>query len=141
MEITHEDSRPLYPISVAAELLSVHPRTLRLYEYYGLIRPRRRGNKRFFSNNDLHWVQCIREMIHEKGLNISGIQKLLEVVPCWYVKECEQAERSACTAYQDNTKPCWVLAEKVCTENSHSCQDCKVFLEQNDTTDDSSGAS
>jgi len=132
MKTVAEDNRPLYPISVAAELLSVHPRTLRLYEYYGLARPKRRGNKRFFSNNDLRWIRCIREMIHEKGLNISGIQKLLEVVPCWHVKECDLKQRSNCTAYHDNTAPCWVLAKKLCSKKTESCKQCSTFLRRND---------
>ena len=139
MKIVAEDSRPVYPISVAAELLSVHPRTLRLYEYYGLARPRRRGNKRFFSNNDLRWIRCIREMIHDKGLNISGIQKLLEVVPCWYIKECDEKQRSTCTAYYDNTEPCWELAKRLCSKNNRSCRECSVFLQQNRSSDNRHG--
>ena len=49
--------RPVYPIGIVAEMLGVHPRTLRTYEQEGLIRPSRRGGKRFYSEIDLRWVK------------------------------------------------------------------------------------
>jgi len=125
-----QNDRPVYPISVAAELLEVHPRTLRLYEQYGLISPRRRGKKRFFSNNDLRWIRCIREMIHEEGLNILGIKRLLTLIPCWQIKGCSEEEKESCSAYYDKTDPCWKLAEKICPEKFKICQECKVYIEQ-----------
>ncbi len=48
-----EEVRPLYTISTAAELLGIHPRTLRLYEQAGLMRPARRNNRRLYTNHDL----------------------------------------------------------------------------------------
>jgi len=125
-----QEDKPVYPISVAAELLGVHPRTLRLYERHGLIHPKRRGNKRFFSNNDLQWVRCIREMIHEKGLNIVGIKRLLSLLPCWQIKGCTEEEREKCSAYFDETEPCWKLAEKICPEKFKMCKECSIYQEQ-----------
>ncbi len=125
-----QDDRPVYPISVAAELLDVHPRTLRLYEKRGLISPKRRGNKRFFSNNDLHWIRCIREMIHKKGLNIVGIKRLLCLLPCWQIKGCTEEEREECSAYQDRTEPCWELTKKICPRKFEVCRECRVYQEQ-----------
>lgn len=124
-----KEDRPVYPISVAAELLDVHPRTLRLYEKHGLIHPGRRGNTRFFSNNDLHWIRCIREMIHEEGLNIVGIKRLLSLLPCWQVKGCSEEQRRECSAYRDKTEPCWRLAEKVCPEKFEICKRCGRYQE------------
>jgi len=129
-----QKDKPVYPISIAAELLEVHPRTIRLYEKYGLIHPRRRGNKRFFSNNDLRWVRCIREMIHEKGLNIEGIRRLLCFLPCWQIKGCTEKEREACSAYYDKTEPCWKLAEKICPEKFEMCKECSIYQEQKGET-------
>ena len=128
-----QNDRPVYPISIAAELLEVHPRTLRLYEKYGLILPSRRAKKRFFSNNDLRWIQCIRELIHQKGLNISGIKRLLSLIPCWEVKGCSKEEMKKCSAYYDKTEPCWQLAKKICQKNSLTCEECKVYIEQKNT--------
>lgn len=125
-----QDDRPVYPISVAAELLDVHPRTLRLYEKHGLVHPRRRGNKRFFSNNDLHWIQCIREMIHEKGLNITGIKRLLFLLPCWQIKGCSEDEKNKCSACYENADPCWELARRICPEKFNTCMECNVYKEE-----------
>ena len=66
------DDKPVYPVSIAAEILGIHPRTLRLYEKYGLINPKRRSNKKLFSNSNLRWIQYIREMIHKKDLILWG---------------------------------------------------------------------
>ena len=74
--MTLDNSEPIYPISVAAKLLSVHPRTLRIYEEENLIKPARQGNKRYFSNNDIEWITCLRTLIHEKGISIPGINVL-----------------------------------------------------------------
>jgi len=124
-----DEDKPIYPISIAAELLKVHPRTLRLYEKHGLISPKRRGKKRFFSNNDLRWINCIREMIHEQGLNITGIKRLLTLLPCWQVKGCSEEERQRCSARYEKTEPCWKLAEKICPEKFEYCKECKVYNE------------
>jgi MerR family transcriptional regulator/heat shock protein HspR len=80
-----DDARPLYTIGTAAEILGVHPRTLRLYEDAGLIRPARKNNRRFYSANDLRWISCLRYMIHEQGLNQEGLRRLLALIPCWYI--------------------------------------------------------
>ena len=124
-----QDDKPVYPISVAAELLDVHPRTLRLYERHGLISPKRRGNKRFFSNNDLQWIRCIREMIHQKGLNIEGIKRLLTLLPCWQIKGCSEEEREKCSARYNKTEPCWQLAQKICPEKFETCKQCRIYRE------------
>ena len=75
-----DNDYPTYSIGVVADLLEVHPRTLRLYEKAGLLFPSRRGGKRFYSRNDVHWLQCLRRLIHEEGVNISGLQKLLQLM-------------------------------------------------------------
>ena len=125
-----QQDKPVYPISVAAELLEVHPRTLRLYEGHGLIYPKRRGNKRFFSNNDLDWIRCIREMIHEKGLNIVGIKRLLSLLPCWEIKGCSEAKIKDCSAHYNKSEPCWQLAKKICPEKFKMCKECTIYKEQ-----------
>jgi DNA-binding transcriptional MerR regulator len=87
----------VYPIAVASQLLGLSARTLRLYEQERLIRPARdpRTKQRFYSEQDLVWVRCIQELIHERSLTTVGIRRLLDLIPCWEVKQCprEQAER------------------------------------------------
>ena len=121
------DSRPLYTIGTAAELLDVHPRTLRLYEQAGLLRPARRNNRRFYSNNDLNWIRCIRYLIHRKGLNQEGLRRLLARMPCWEIRGCSEEEASKCAAKQDYSSPCWKVAESFC-EKANRCFECEVYL-------------
>ncbi len=96
---------PIYPIGVAARLLDVHPRTLRIYEDEGLIVPSHKGQRRMFSDNDIQWVICLRKMIHEQGISISGIKKLLNLVPCWEISECPAEVCESCTASVDRAVP------------------------------------
>lgn len=96
---------PIYPIGVAAKLLDVHPRTLRIYEEEGLIDPAHKGQRRMFSENDLRWISCLRRMIHEQGISISGIKKLLMLAPCWEIAECPPGTCEECTASVDKAAP------------------------------------
>jgi MerR family transcriptional regulator/heat shock protein HspR len=74
------DNQPVYNISVAAELVGVHPRTLRLYEEMGLVAPARtEGNTRLFSNADIELLQRIRFLIQEMGLNLAGVKLILKI--------------------------------------------------------------
>lgn len=71
---------PLYGISVAAKLVGVHPRTLRLYEEAGLICPARtKGNTRLYSGEDIERLRYICYLTREKGVNLAGVKLLLEL--------------------------------------------------------------
>ena len=96
---------PVYAIGVAAQILGVHPRTLRIYEDEGLVKPARKGNRRFFSQNDITWIGCIRSMIHEEGISIPGIKKLLRYAPCWEITDCPREVCESCTASIDIAVP------------------------------------
>ncbi len=122
-----DDDRPLYTIGTAAEVLKVHPRTLRLYEESGLISPARKNNRRFYSNNDLKWIGCIRYLIHERGLNQEGLRRLLALTPCWEIKECSDDERGNCTAAMERTVPCWAVSRRVCQKDD-ACHTCEVYV-------------
>ena len=75
-----DGSRPVYIISVAAELVSVHPRTLRIYESEGLVCPARTPtNIRLFSENDLRRVLWIRHLTQNLGVNLAGVRVLFEL--------------------------------------------------------------
>ena len=68
----HDSDRPLFMISVAAELAGMHPQTLRLYERRGLVRPQRTAkNTRRYSERDVERLQRIQELT-ELGLNLAG---------------------------------------------------------------------
>jgi MerR family transcriptional regulator/heat shock protein HspR len=75
-----DPSRPVYIISVAAELVSVHPRTLRIYEGEGLVCPARTpSNIRLYSDDDLRRVLWIRHLTQNLGVNLAGVRVLFEL--------------------------------------------------------------
>jgi MerR family transcriptional regulator, heat shock protein HspR len=71
--------RPRYFISIAAELASVHPRTLRIYEEEGLICPHRRNNLRLYSEADIERVRIIRYLTRRQGVNLAGVKVILQL--------------------------------------------------------------
>ncbi len=127
--MTVDHSAPIYPISVAAKLLDVHPRTLRIYEEEGLIKPARQGNKRYYSNNDIEWIRCLRTLIHDRGISIPGIRMLLELTPCWEITKCPPEKREACSAYIDRSIPCWERASSACAKELSQCEGCEVYVQ------------
>ena len=74
-----EPGRAVYVISVAAELAGVHPQTLRIYERKGLVDPARTtGGSRRYSDEDIEQLRRIQELTNE-GLNLYGVQRVLEL--------------------------------------------------------------
>jgi MerR family transcriptional regulator, heat shock protein HspR len=72
--------RPRYMISVAADLVGMHPQTLRIYEQKGLVRPRRTpGNTRLYSETDLERLRLIQRLTTEFGLNLAGVETVLRL--------------------------------------------------------------
>jgi MerR family transcriptional regulator/heat shock protein HspR len=73
-----DPARPLYRISVVAEMLALHPQTLRLYERKGLIRPSRtEGRTRMYSAEDVDDVRRIVRLSRDLGVNLAGIEIIL----------------------------------------------------------------
>jgi MerR family transcriptional regulator, heat shock protein HspR len=72
--------RGRYMISVAAELVGMHPQTLRLYETKGLVRPARTpGGTRLYSDVDVERLQLIQRLTTELGLNLAGVEHVLRL--------------------------------------------------------------
>jgi MerR family transcriptional regulator, heat shock protein HspR len=77
VEISIDDERGVFMISVAAELADMHPQTLRIYESRGLISPKRSPkNTRLYSQRDVELLQRIQQMTSE-GLNLAGVEMVL----------------------------------------------------------------
>jgi len=75
-----EQERPRYMISVAAELVGMHPQTLRIYESKGLVRPKRTpGNTRLYSETDLERLRLIQRLTTELGLNLAGVETVIRL--------------------------------------------------------------
>jgi MerR family transcriptional regulator, heat shock protein HspR len=74
------DERPRYMISVAADLVGMHPQTLRIYEQKGLVRPKRTpGNTRLYSERDVERLRLIQRLTGELGLNLAGVEVVLRM--------------------------------------------------------------
>ncbi|MBO1437090.1 helix-turn-helix transcriptional regulator [Meiothermus sp. CFH 77666] len=89
--------RPVYIISVAAELVDMHPQTLRLYERKGLIQPKRSGGKtRLYSERDVEKLREIRRLTQELGVNLAGVEEIMKLRDeLWTLEQRfrEEAER------------------------------------------------
>lgn len=118
------EERALYTIGVVTDLLGLHPATIRAWERRGLLRPKRRNKQRLFSENDLHRLEFIRDML-KQGLNLAGILRLVELYPCWSMDGCpacaSRSEQPGCA------RPCWKERGTYCTvtfEESALCERC-----------------
>src|SRR4051794_20200733 len=75
-----DTERGVFMISVAAELAEMHPQTLRMYEARGLITPKRSPKKtRLYSQSDVERLRRIQRMTSEEGLNLAGVEVVLEM--------------------------------------------------------------
>ena len=80
VEVTVDEDRGVFMISVAAELAEMHPQTLRIYEARGLITPKRSPkNTRLYSQRDVERLKRIQHMTNEEGLNLAGVETVLEM--------------------------------------------------------------
>ena len=78
--MTHTDrDKPLYMISVAADLAGLHPQTLRIYESKGLVTPQRTsGNTRMYSEADVERLRLINQLTDE-GINLAGVLRIMDL--------------------------------------------------------------
>ena len=75
------DDKPLFTLSVAAEIMGVHPRTLMIYENEGLVVPQRtKTNRRRYSQKDIRKLQFIRYLTQNKGINLAGVETIIKIV-------------------------------------------------------------
>jgi MerR family transcriptional regulator/heat shock protein HspR len=80
IEISVDEERGVFMISVAAELAHMHPQTLRMYEARGLIEPQRSPkNTRLYSQRDVERLKHIQRLTGELGLNLAGVEIVLEM--------------------------------------------------------------
>ena len=76
----NDGERPRYMISVAAELVGMHPQTLRIYEQKGLVNPQRTaGNTRLYSDEDVQRLRLIQRLTSDWGLNLAGVERVLHM--------------------------------------------------------------
>ncbi|MEL7084914.1 MAG: helix-turn-helix transcriptional regulator [Cyanobacteria bacterium P01_A01_bin.3] len=81
-EVQHKTSssntgdKPVYAISVAADLVNMHPQTLRQYERRGLVQPQRDGKNRLYSQNDIDRIIYIQKLTQDLGVNLAGVEEI-----------------------------------------------------------------
>jgi MerR family transcriptional regulator/heat shock protein HspR len=74
------DDRPRYMISIAAELVGMHPQTLRIYEQRGLIEPQRSPKgTRLYSQEDVTRLRRIQALTSDLGMNLAGVERVFEL--------------------------------------------------------------
>ncbi len=121
------NTEPVYAIGIAAKKVGVSVHLLRVYEREGLIiTARTESGRRLYSDLEIEKARCIRKMINEKGLNFAGIRRLLALLPCWRLRDCDNNEKDGCSAVKVSDKPCWFTEEK-CAHPLPSCRDCPVY--------------
>jgi MerR family transcriptional regulator, heat shock protein HspR len=80
IEVSVDDERGVFMISVAAELADMHPQTLRMYEARGLIEPQRSPkNTRLYSQRDVERLRHIQRLTSKQGLNLAGVETVLDM--------------------------------------------------------------
>ena len=77
--VVKDKKQPLYMISVVAEILHVHPQTLRLYEREGLVRPKRTKRRRLYSEEDVERLSMILRLTRDLGVNKAGVEVILRL--------------------------------------------------------------
>ncbi|MHC4441872.1 MAG: MerR family transcriptional regulator [Planctomycetota bacterium] len=129
MEPNHDLSEPVMSIGTLAEKVGLSESAIRKYENECLIIAHRTASgHRRFSHEDIDRIRNIQRMIQVLGVSIGGIRRLQALLPCWEILPCNPQKREKCPAYQDNTRPCWMIAGLDCTPSyGNNCRQCVVY--------------
>jgi DNA-binding transcriptional MerR regulator len=96
-------TRPRYLISIAAELSSCHPRTLRIYEEEGLLSPQRRNNLRLYSEADIQRVRIIRFLTRRQRVNLAGVRVILQLEAAGKIRVYDLFDENDVERFADTT--------------------------------------
>ncbi|MFQ5583641.1 MAG: MerR family transcriptional regulator [Calditrichia bacterium] len=118
-----------YRIGEVARQLGIAVETIRMYERSGiLLIEKTKTGQRIFNEDDIHWINCIRRLIKEQGLNLEGIRRLLALMPCWDLRPCTKEERDVCPAFDGAIKPCWTMKSEIPEScRADNCRLCNVY--------------
>ena len=119
---------PVISIGVLAEKVGLSVSAVRKYENEGLVIAHRTpSGRRLFSHEDIRRVEIIQHMIQDLGLNTAGIRRMQALLPCWRLLPCDTETRNSCPAYEDNTRPCWMIKGLNCAPQGNECRRCAVY--------------
>jgi len=115
-------------IGAVAKQFGVSVDLLRLYEREGLLIPLKspRGT-RYFTELDYPWITTLLRLVREARLNIAGIRRLLALLPCWQLRNCEYDRKADCPIMLDGSQPCWVNRKCCAGAQSQDCYFCVVY--------------
>jgi MerR family transcriptional regulator/heat shock protein HspR len=122
-------SDPVMSIGTLAEKVGLSDSAIRKYENASLlIAHRTPSGHRRFCHEDIDRVRNIQRMIQDLGVSIEGIRRLQAMLPCWDLLPCSSEKREKCPAFQDNTKPCWMVKGLDCTpSHGNECRQCVIY--------------
>jgi MerR family transcriptional regulator/heat shock protein HspR len=124
----NNSSEPVYTLAVASKLSFTPTHSIRQYIDKGLIIPFKTDTKRhLFSEVDILRLKCIRNYLHDQGLNIAGINALFSIIPCWIIRPCDMSDRLECEAYTSIKSPCWMASNKGLKCLNTDCRQCEVY--------------
>jgi MerR family transcriptional regulator/heat shock protein HspR len=119
---------PIMAIGTVADKVNASVSTIRKYEAAGFIIPfRTESGHRLFSLRDVDRIRMIQRLIQDRGLNIEGIRRLQALLPCWKILPCTLKKWNKCPAFNDITKPCWMIKGLDCVKQGNECRECKVY--------------
>ena len=98
---TNSGDKPVYAISVAADLVNMHPQTLRQYERRGLVQPQRDGKNRLYSQNDIDRIMYIQKLTQDLGVNLAGVEEISRLQLELERQKQKNADRDSATAPAD----------------------------------------
>ncbi len=129
MEPNQDYSDPVISIGTLADKVGLSVSAVRKYENESLIIAHRTASgHRLFSREDIDRIRNIQRMIQDLGLNIKGIHRLQALLPCWELLPCNRQRRVKCPAFQDNSRPCWMVKGLDCTpSHGNECRQCVVY--------------
>ncbi|NQT66815.1 MAG: MerR family transcriptional regulator [Actinobacteria bacterium] len=90
MGILFDEYDKSYPIELVADFLGVNSRTLYYYERFSLVCPLRRGRKRYYSKADIRWLEYVRELMYDQGMNLRSIIILIRRRDNIILEECPE---------------------------------------------------
>ena len=117
-----------YYIGEVSQAVNLSQKTIRDYENLGLIKPKRdpRTNNRIYSEFEIEQIKHITHLIHNEGLTLLCIRRIIQLAPCWNIFDCEVKEK--CPAHKHATIPCHEVRKKWGTLCTGSCEQCVVFI-------------
>jgi len=119
---------PVIPIGILAQKVGLSVSAIRKYENEGLVIAHRTDSgHRLFSHDDVRRVRNVQHLIQELGLNTEGIRRMQAILPCWNLLPCDEETRKSCPAYQDSTRPCWMIKGLNCAPQGNECRQCPVY--------------